>query len=388
MSAHQHADRQGGVVLLVRSLEYGGADRQVILLAHALRAIGQRVKVLTFYEDGAWHGQLEYKDIPSASVGKWGRWDIAGFIVRLVRLLRNERPSVIYSFLTMPNVCAALLKPWLPDSPMIAWGVRASHMDLSPYGWLARLSSHLEGVLSSRADLIISNSIAGRNHAVSRGFPERRTIVIPNGIDTSEFYPDPQGRATVRKEWGVTEQEVLVGLVARFDPMKDHRTFLRAALRVSEKVPNTRFACVGEWQTPLGREMRGLALELGLDAQVIWAGVRPDIRPVNSALDIACSCSGYGEGFSNAVAEAMACGRACVVTDVGDSAALVGESGIFVPPGDPVRFADALLQLIAEGREKRAARGSLARNRILTEFSVENLVRRTMDALGKQTVTS
>jgi glycosyltransferase involved in cell wall biosynthesis len=217
---------------------------------------------------------------------------------------------------------------------------------------------------------------------VSKGFPGEKAVVIPNGIDTSRFYPDAVGSAALRAKWGLTEQHIAVGLVARFDPMKDHVTFLQAAKIVAEQCPSARFACIGDGPAVLRARMQVLATELGISERVIWAGALDDMRAANNALDIACSASRYGEGFSNSIAEAMACGITCVATDVGDSARLIGDAGKVVPPASPAQLANAIMQLIALGADGRVAQGLRARTRIESEFSVDSLVQRTVRALA------
>ena len=104
---------------------------------------------------------------------------------------------------------------------------------------------------------------------------------------------------------------------------------------------------------------------------------------VYNAFDIACSASAYGEGFSNAVGEAMACGRPCVVTDVGDSARIVGDAGIVVPPDDPVALADAWRQIRGSVAQEQCAMGARARARIEQEFSEQAMIDATADALAR-----
>jgi glycosyltransferase involved in cell wall biosynthesis len=373
--------RRDSVILLVRSLERGGAERQVVVLAKALRGLGSAVKVITFYDGGALRAELMQSGVPVLSLGKSSRWDVVPFMMRLVRVLKRERPTVLHSFLTVPNVVAAAIKPWL-QGVRVVWGVRASNMDMTRYDWLASATDRLEGRLAHRADLIIFNSHAGLQHAMSRGFPGQKAVVIPNGIDTQRFYPDAAAGAALRAKWGLTDRHITVGLVARFDPMKDHENFLRAAKIVAEQCPAARFACIGDGPAEQRDRIRVLATELGISERVIWAGVLDDMRSANCALDIACSASRYGEGFSNSIAEAMACGITCVATDVGDSARLIGDTGKVVSPASPAQLANAIMQLIALGAEGRAAQGVRARTRIESEFSVECLVRGTTKALA------
>ena len=168
---------------------------------------------------------------------------------------------------------------------------------------------------------------------------------------------------------------ILVGLVARHHPMKDHAGFFHAARLVAQACPSVRFVMIGRGtnsQSPVA----DLARANQLENRVFLLGERSDMPRLTAALDIACSSSAWGEGFSNTIGEAMACGVPCVVTDVGDSAYAVGDTGISVPPNNPQALADAISRLVAAGSERRHCLGEAARRRIETEFSLAAIVHR------------
>lgn len=369
------------LMFLVRSLERGGAERQLVVLVKGLASRGHAVVVAVFYADGAYETELAAAGVRVIHLRKQGRWDMLPFLTRLLRLLRKERPTVLHSYLGVPNLLAVVLKLFLPRIQII-WGVRASNVDLSRYDWLSRLAYVLECRLARFASSIIANSHAGKHYAVANGFPETKMVVIPNGIDTDYFRFDSEGRRVVRLAWGVGEDEILVGLVGRLDPMKDHPVFLEAASHIAREHRGVRFVCVGGGPADYAEALKQRAADLGLTNQLIWAGARDNMPTVYSALDIASSSSSYGEGFSNTIAEAMACGVPCVVTDVGDSALIVGGTGSVVPSGDHSALAAAIQRLTDLPPEERQELGAACRVRIVSEFSVDKLVQRTEQALG------
>jgi glycosyltransferase involved in cell wall biosynthesis len=375
------------ILFLSRSLGRGGAERQLVLLATWLHDMGWRVAVACFYAGGPFQRDLEQAGVPVIDLAKRGRWDVLGFVWRLLGVFRKFEPVIVHGYLPVPNMLS-LLARWARPSVRVVWGVRASNVDLSQYDWLSRLTFWLQCRLARSADLIIANSSAGMAHHVAHGFPQRVMRVIPNGIDTSRFRFGAAGRERMRREWGVPESAVLVGLVGRLDPMKDHPTFLKAAACLASVDPKWWFVCVGDGAADYWAKLQRKAAELGIGQRLIWAGACDDMPAAYSALDIAASSS-YGEGFSNVVSEAMACGRPCVVTDVGDSAWIVGELGVVVPPRNPVALAAGIESLIArletQGDELRRA----AREQIELQFSVAKLVEKTtsiLEALMEQQV--
>ena len=363
------------ILLLIRSLEVGGAERQVVQLATGLHERGHDVRVAVFYRRGPLLSDLEEHGIEIVDLSKAGRWAVVGFFSRLIGVLRRVRPDVIYSMLGGANIVAAAARAAVPHTKLI-WSVRASDVDLAKYDWHLRAAYAVERGLSRRADLIISNSHAGRDFAVAHGFPEDRMAVVPNGIDTRRFRPDAPARARQRKEWAIADDQVAIGVLARLDPMKGHEVFLHAAALIAGDRPHMRFVCIGEG--PERRRLESLASDLGLGGRLSFTGAASDPAVALNGLDTCCSPSLFGEGFSNAIGEAMACGLPCVVTDVGDSALLVGATGAVVPRSDPDALAQGMLAICDRLRAEGAAD---PRARIIENFSVDTMVDRTLQLL-------
>lgn len=361
------------ITFLIRSLDLGGAQRQLVSLARGLHERGHRVLIATFYGGGPLEEELA--GIPVRDLGKKGRWDLLGFLTRLVRLVREEKPDILHGYLAIPNILTVLLKPLFPRTRMV-WGTRNAKLYFDRYDRVRRLAYRVERLLSRFADLIIANSYRGRDYAADYGFPEDKIVVIPNGIDTERFHPDLEARRRLRAEWGVAEDEKLVGLVGRLAPMKDHATFLEAAALLARERRDVRYVCVGEGPAGYRQELRALSARLGLKERLLWAGARKDMPAVHNALDVAASSSYDGEGFPNVVGEAMACGVPCVVTDVGDSARVVGETGVVVPPGDPRALAEGL-KAASNGRVDPRS----LRERVVRCFSTRALVLNTEETL-------
>jgi glycosyltransferase involved in cell wall biosynthesis len=369
------------ILFLIPSLAAGGAERQLIGLAAGLDRAGWRVRVLTFYGGGAFSGELLERGVAVESLDRRGLLDLPGFAWRLIRSVRRDRPDILHPYLLAPNIASILLKPFVPRAQVV-WGVRASNMNLGHYGRRSSLIFALSCRLARFADLIICNSTSGLEHHAERGYPRRRMVVIPNGIDLEAFAPDPAARRAIRAGWGVADSDRLVGLVGRLDPMKDHPTFLRAAAMVAAERPDVRFVCVGHGPAAAGEALERLTAELGVTDRITWAGGRSDLAAVHNAFDLTVSSSAWGEGFPNVVAEAMASGIACVVTDVGDSAAVVGDTGWVVPAGRPGDMATAIMSALADP-EDLARRGVLARERVVREFSEARRDRMTMEDLSR-----
>jgi glycosyltransferase involved in cell wall biosynthesis len=363
------------IFFLIRSLHPGGAERQLIELAKGLDKARFHVTVATFYDGGELDAEIEgIAGITSLSLGKRGRWDVVPFMWRLWRAVLDAQPDILHGYMGVANELCLLLGKLL--GRRVVWGLRASNMDFSRYDRMSSWVFKVGAWLSRFPDLIIVNSEAGRAHHMTHGYCGAHMIVIPNGIDTKRYFPDPHAGRCVRAEWGVADDETLIGLVGRLDPMKDHPTFLRAAGLLVQERADVRFVCVGDGSGLYQGELLALSQSLGLGRQLIWAGLRHDMPAVYNALDILTSSS-YGEGFSNVIGEAMACGVPCVVTDVGDSARIVGETGMVVPPGDPEALAVAWRGLLKLPEDQRVMLTRAACERIKRNFRVSYLINKT-----------
>ena len=364
------------IMFLIRSLDVGGAERQLVSLARGLQEIGHTVSVAVFYSGGKLEVELEDSGVTIHSLEKKGRWDIIGFGKRVVQLLKSQQIDIFHSYLPGANIIAVLAKPLLGKAPVVL-AVAASNVDLSCYDRLTRLTYWLEARLARFADLIISNSNSGFLCAVQRGFPENKMIVLPNPHDTELFKKDVNGRQRVRQEWGVKDKDILIGTVARLDIMKDHENFIRAASILSNEREDVLFVCIGDGPDAFKSELQKITVQLEIDERFVWAGGRNDMSDVYSALDINTCSSSFGEGLPNAIGEAMSCGTPCVVTDVGDCARIVGDTGEVVSPGSPQALADGWRNLIGRLVNEGTVVEKKSRERIVNKFSKKKAVELT-----------
>ena len=296
----------------------------------------------------------------------------------LRNLLKRENVEILYSF----QGHNARLIGWLATrgvaNTQLVWGIRGTGRRTTPYtrDWKVSLPFQLGKWVSGSTRLLIANSEAGYDYLKKNGYRCTKQLVINNGFDTHEFKTDPEARMRVRSEWKI-KNESLIGIVSRLFVSKGHRAFLEAAALLCKEREDIRFVIVGDSFDK--SELEPLSRELGLTERLIWAGARQDMPAVYNALDILCSSSS-SEGFPNVIGEAMACGVPCVVTNVGDSAKIVGDTGIVVPWGDSQMLAHGLKTMLLKLND--IERLSI-RDRIVRYFSLETMVDATEKALNE-----
>jgi glycosyltransferase involved in cell wall biosynthesis len=363
------------ISLIIRSLDSGGSQRQLAMLANGLAQRSHDVTVIVLYPGGAIEAALKDTAVRVLSLGKAGRWDVIMPLVRLWRHLRMNQPDVLYTFQPVQSVISALvLPPW--QSTKLVFGLRTSLLDFDKYDTLSRLAYRLEDLLARRADLIVANGLTVRAAAVARGWPAERMAVIPNGIDIEIMRPNEIEGLKFRQAWGIGEGDFVVGIVARLDPMKDHATFLLAASQFLERNHDARFVLVGDGPSIYRSELRSMAQSLGLEARTIWAGDQVQVRAAYNAFDVATLTS-LGEGFPNVIGEAMACGRPVVATDVGEIGSIINDCGELVPPRRPDLLCEAWMRMRQRLAADKSNLQAGARDHIARHFSVAAMVERS-----------
>lgn len=370
------------ICFVIRSLNQGGAERQVSQLAVDLKRRGNSVRVVTFYPGGRFEEDLVNNGVPVTSMNKRGRWHLIGFAFALSVELRRDRPDVVYSFLTTANILVAALAFTLRNISIV-WGVRVSDMDLAEYGSVDRFASRIESMLARIPRLTISNSAAGIARCLRRGHPAERVTHVPNGIDLETFRPDPGAGQTLRRQLGLKEHTLIIGMIARFDPMKGVDVFLNAAKDIKMVNPSVHFLLVGKDMDSSNRPLVSQIESLGLNGSITLMGTCDDLSRVHAGLDVATLSSRFGEGFPNVIGEAMACGVPVVATSVGDAAVIIGKAGWVIPPNDTSALSQGWQTALALSPEKRQQMGRDARSRIAELFERQAIAEKTEIALAR-----
>lgn len=363
------------ICLLIRGLNVGGAQRQIITLANGLIQRKHEVFLITFSSEDTL-GFLLDKKIVYLSLGKQTRWDLVNSYYRLLKFIQLHKIDIVYSFMEVANIASGVLKIIQPNLRVV-WGIRRSYVDMKKADFASRTSDVIERCLSLYANRIIFNSYDGQRLEISRGYPARKTSVIQNGFDVNYFLPDAQAGAQKRKEWGIAPENHLIGVVGRLDPMKGHETFLRAAKYLADEDSFAKFVFIGDGTESYKMHLQSVCVSLELEERVLLVGNVKDMPAAYNAIDLLVSSS-YEEGFPNVVGESMSCGVPCVVTDVGDSALIVDILGKVVPPRDPLALATAMKSILFH--ENKANHIEI-RKYMVENFNVDRMIQKTEEVL-------
>ena len=304
-------------------------------------------------------------------------------ILKLARVLRREHPDVVQTWMYHADLVGGLAAR-LAGSPPVAWNIRNGTLTPAFSKRLTVLTARVNARVSRRLPkVIVCCAESAKQIHVELGFPADRIVVIPNGYDLDRFRAQPLARKAIRAAAGIPENALVIGMVARFHPQKDHQTFFAAAALVRSRFDNVHFLLCGDKVVDGNPELRALIEQAGVADRTHLLGSRDDIPAIQSSLDVACMASQGGEGFPNAVAEAMACETPCAVTDVGDAALIVGETGRVVPSGNAPALAEAFTELLNLSQGERAHLGMQARQRIADRYDIREFARRYEELYDK-----
>ncbi len=378
-----------GIVHLITTLEVGGAEKMLMKLLSFMESGKFVNQVVSLRDIGPVGREIINMGIPVFALNMHrGRYTVCG-VVNLINYLHSKRPTILQTWLYHADF-VGLITGKLAGIKNICWNIRCSYMDIDKYSIISRWIIRICSLLSRFPNVVLTNSYEAKKYHIKLGYKVKRWKVIPNGFDLDKFKPDESAKPRLISELGLekhileselNEEEIkegerdviLIGFVARHDPMKDHSTFIRAGCILLNERIDVHFIFVGKG-IDVGKKSIRIQIPERFRNYFHLLGERDDVESITAGLDIGSSVS-RGEGFSNTIGEAMACGVPCVVTDVGDSARIVGDTGRVVPPKNPEALANAWKGLIDMGQEGRRSLGFSARKRIKEHFEISKVVK-------------
>lgn len=329
--------------------------------------------VVSMRNRGELRERIEALGIPVYTLGIRGSLPGPISASRLIRSVRQFQPDLIHGWMHHGNLAAQVAGAFTRKKSCVLWSIHQSLYNFDHEKWLTAAVIKLCAPISSLPEKIIYISKTSAAQHEANGYKKEKRLVLYYGFDTEKFAPSMEARQSVRAELGVVSDAILIGLVGRYHPVKDHANFLRAAALVSKSYPDARFLLCGRDIDDQNLSLCRLIRELQLAGCVHLLGERRDIQRITAALDVAASSS-CAEGFPNVVGEAMSSGVPCVVTDVSDVSQIVGPTGRVVPPGNSHALAAALEELVRIGSDGRRLLGTAARKRIIERYSLESAV--------------
>lgn len=363
------------VLYIITGLATGGAESMLLKLLERLDRERYTPVVISLTTTGDIGPRIAALGIPVQALGMMSGLPSPFGFFRLIRQVRQLRPDIVHTWLYHADLLGGLAAR-LAGITAICWGIRSSNLDTDKTHWQTRAVRRVCALLSHVIPKhIFLNSETARRIHVSLGYAADKMSVVPNGFDLSRFRPDDGARGKVRAGLACADDTLLVGIVGRFDPLKNHSGFISAMAMVHRNMPQVHLLLVGKGIDRDNEELMHSIERAALSANTHLLGPRDDVPELMAALDV-LACPSHAEAFPNVVGEAMAAGVPCVATDVGDCAFIIGDTGHVVPAGDMAGFASGVEAMLKLSHAERTALGKKARARVASYFEIGRVVRR------------
>lgn len=362
------------VLHVITGLSTGGAERALYNVLAGGLAKSSNVAVLSLLDEGTYGSLIRDLGVPVYTLGMRRGLPGPNALRQLKTIMSDIGPDVVQGWMYHGNL-AASLATWIAPGrrARLAWNIRQTLYSLEGEKALTRQVIRANRWVSGNADAIVYNSNVSREQHEHFGFASRVGQLIPNGFNTAELQPDPKRGRIMRAALAISPEATVIGHVARLHPMKDHASFLRAAVAVMWNRPDVVALLVGREVTRDSTILTGI-VPPELADRFYFTGERRDVSDLMRAMDVFCQSSCRSEAFPNVLGEAMALGVPCVATNVGDSRDIVGETGQIVPPSDSAALADALATMTERTPAERTSLGGEARARIEARYALPSVV--------------
>jgi len=361
------------IVHVITGLNTGGAEIMLYKLLSAMQSGEFESVVISLTNDGPVGKRIANIGIPVHSLGMQPGRPSLSALHRLRSSLKNIRPDLIQGWMYHGNLACSIAQMLSWGRTPVLWSIRQSLDHLQTEKRSTAAVIHLGARLSRLPQGIVYNSRHSMAQHTEIGYCGKRAVVIPNGFDCEMFRPNYDSREKYRHNNGLDGNDILIGMIGRFHPMKDHENFLRAAGLLCRRYKRVWFLLAGQGLDRDNAELEKMLLENNINDRVKLLGERDDIPELTACLDIA-TLSSTSEAFPNVIGEAMACGVPCVTTAVGDAEWILAGTGKVVPVRDPEALASGWGEYIDAGMEQRRRAGEKARRRIVEYFSLEKVV--------------
>jgi glycosyltransferase involved in cell wall biosynthesis len=360
------------VLHLIVGLDIGGAESllQDLLMHSKNRNIQYCVVSMT--DIGIIGARLRSVGVNVYTLGmKRSKPSLAAFF-HFIRIIRHEHPDVIQTWMYHADLLGLAAGVFFKNIKII-WGLHAAYLKTSEYPFLTHLTRWLCARFAFMANSIIFNSQFTYNNHFQLGYRSSGWKYIFNGFDVNKYQPNQSARSLIRAELNLSEDVFLIGFIARFDPMKDHKTFLEAASRIASLYAHVHFILAGAGVDANNSKLHDIINAGNLKSRIHLLGLRADVNIICASLDASVTSS-FAESFSNSTAEAMSCGVPCIVTDTSNLPSLVGDAGIIVPVGQPKAMAKAMIKLIDMDPITLHDIGMMGRQRIINNYSLNAMI--------------
>lgn len=364
--------RKLNIVHILPSLDIGGAELFAYRLVSESRKHAHTVICLR--ANGILEAKFKSVGVTVYSLNFGSYLNFLREFFFLLKILKSIRPDIVQTWMYHADLIGGLAAK-IVGIKKLYWGIRSTSVPnnkISTTRLLIWFGAKLSWCLP---EMIVCNSESAVIAHQRLGYCKNKMVVIENGYETATFYLARNKRQMYRKLLGYKHTDIVIGIVGRFDPLKDHRNFIEATTKMAADICQAKFLMVGRNISLENKELMLWITQSEYAKRYMLLGEREDIPALLSAMDIFC-LSSKAESFPNALVEAMASGLPCVTTDVGDGIRIVGETGVVVPPENSDALAQSLADMAKKGTKERQKLGEQAMVMVQKKYSIQAIAAR------------
>jgi len=359
------------VLHIIIGLNTGGAEMMLerLIDAHQHDSLLDHA-VVSLTTTGKVGLRLEELGIDVRSLNMDSLSDIPRIFLRLLSIIRSERPFVVQTWLYHADLIGGLAAK-LAGVKCIIWGIRTTELKKGSYltATIRKISAWLSYWIP---DYIVVVAESSKKKHMALGYSASKMLVIPNGFNIQNFHATPKLVLEFRQSVSIKKSDLVIGCVGRLSQEKGQDVFIRSAGLVLARFPNCKFVMVGSGLESLNRELVSLIQQNARLDRFVLLGERSDVSLCLSGMDVFCLPS-RSEGFPNVLGEAMFAGLPCISSDAGDASVLGGADVPIAMVGDHSDLANKLIAMVEKSDEQRAKIGQRLKQRIINEYSIEKI---------------
>lgn len=357
---------------LITGLNCGGAETMLYKLLRYMDQSKYDIEVISMINNGFYGEKIKKLGINVYHLNmKPKQLNIMVFI-KACKLIKGA--DILQTWMYHANLFGYLIKKIVKVNKLI-WGIHHSNLDKDKNKLMTLKIVKVCAKFSKKVDIIISCSKVATKVHIDYGYFPDNIVTIPNGFEMDKFSYDKKAKKKLLNELNIISNPFIISLVGRWDVLKDHKTFFQALRLINRAKDNFIAVLCGTNINYNNKELTNLLFSKQLYNKVFLLDRRNDIPKIMSASDILVSSSS-GEGFSNVIGEAMCCETPCIVTNVGDSAYIVGNTGLVIKKQDPEQLAKSILKMMNMQKYELKELGKEARNRIMENFNIIKIIKK------------
>lgn len=369
------------IVHVIIGLNVGGAELMLKrLVLHSQKTGKFQHIVISLTDNGVIGPDLQDQGIQVYSLGMTSTPSVPKTFLKLKKLLKELKPDVVQTWMYHADFLGGIAAKSV-GVKNIVWGIRTTDVSQGPSKQTVYLSKVCAKLSYYVPNSIVCAAHVSKNYHIGIGYDESKMMVIPNGFDIEALSSTREDGLNIRKEIGLTADDIVIGSVGRFNPVKNQKLFIDVAANLVKNFPDLKFMLVGRDNNVENTELMSWITQHDLVDSFKLLGQRDDVPKCLKAMDIFCLHS-KTEGFPNVVGEAILADTTCVAADVGDVGVLLDKESIALS-NDVDGISHAIKNYLSYSKSALIEKADENKRNVIDKYSIKNVVNKFHELYSK-----